>query len=848
MIRFKKIILPLMLLFACTVNGFSQLKDTITVDLPIIDYAVPQKYLLKDIKISGSNHIPSQLIINSSGLVKGDSIYLPSDYVTNAIQTLWGQRYYSDIQAVVELDDEDVYLELILKERPRVSVWEINGATKSNKKELEERLDFRNRTEMSEFALNNSKDIIQRFYSEKGFLNADIKVSQRNDSLIDNYVIVTFDINRNNKMKIKEINIDGNEELSEKKIKSSMSKTREKTLLNLMKSAKFTPTEFETSKAELVDFLHSKGYRDGAVISDSLYTINEKRVGLNVKINEGNKYYYRDISWVGNTKHDSEVLSRILGINKGDTYDRKTMESRLGTDGQSAMEGAMTVSSIYQNDGHLAFNLEAVETVIEGDSIDIEMRMSEGGQFTINEVVISGNNRTHDRVVRRDLYIRPGELYDQSMLVNSIRQIGNLQHFDPEKAVPDIQPVNDELVDIHFNLEEKGSDQFEFSGGWGSGMIVVSAAIAFNNLSLRRLKEKGAWTPYPAGDNQQMRLSIQTNGTYYQGYSLTFLEPWLGGKKPISLSMSAYYSGQKSGYYSSDDYTYVDDSDTDSRFSTIGVSASIGKRLQWPDPYFQVSGELSYQSYLLDEWSSFLIEDGSCNTISFAGTVSRSSVDQSIYPRRGSEVSLKLTATPPWSLMNKSIDWDDEDLDYETRYKWIEYYKVNAAARFFLPMTKNGKLVLMTSAEFGLLGSYNDNNPSPFEGFSVGGDGVTGYTLYGIETIGLRGYDDDALTPYANYGEQARVYSKWVAELRYPVLMEGSTNVYLLAFAEAGNAYSTWKTFQPFNLKRSLGAGVRLYLPIVGMFGIDWGYGFDTTPSSSSVSGGQIHFSMGQTF
>ncbi|MFI3262713.1 MAG: POTRA domain-containing protein [Rikenellaceae bacterium] len=842
--RLEKIILPFVLLFTCTVNGFAQLKDTITVDLPVIDYSIPQKYLLKDIKITGSNHIPSQLIINTTGLTKGDSLYVPSDYITNALQILWGQRYYSDIQAVVEIEDEDLYLEIILKERPRVSLWEIKGASKAEKKELDERLNFRSRNEMSDYALNNSKDIIKRFYSEKGYLNADVNITQRNDSLIDNYVIVTFTVDKKNKMKIKEINIDGNVNLAEKKLKSSMSKTREKTLMNLMKTAKFSEKEFEVSKGELVDYLHSKGYRDGAVISDSMYVINDKRIGLNININEGDKYYYRDISWVGNTKYDAEILDRILAIKKGDTYDRKTMESRIGTDGASAMEGALTVSSLYQNDGHLAFYIEPVETVIEGDSIDIEMRMSEGGQFTINEVVIGGNNRTHDRVVRRDLYIRPGEMYDQSMLINSIRQIGALEHFNAETAVPDINPVSDELVDIRFNLEEKASDQFEFSGGWGSGMFVVSAAVAFNNLSLRRIKEEGAWKPYPAGDNQQLRLSIQSNGAYYQAFSLSFLEPWLGGKKPISLSVSAYYSAQNDSYY----YYSTSYSDSDSKFRTVGVAASIGKRLSWPDPYFQVMGEISYQSYLLQDWSSFLIENGNCNTIAFAGTLMRSSLDQSIFPRRGSEISLKLTATPPWSLIRNDIDWEDEDLDEEIRYKWIEYYKVNASARFFLPMTQSGNLVLMTKAEFGLLGNYNENNPSPFEGFSVGGDGITGYTLYGITDIGLRGYTDGALTPYADYGEQARVYSKWTAELRYPVIMEGSTSVYALAFAEAGNAYSNWKSFQPFNLKRSLGVGVRLYLPIVGMFGIDWGYGFDTTPSSSSVSGSQFHFSMGQNF
>lgn len=836
----KQLVLTLIFTLS-SVSGYSQYKDSTSIQLPVMNYSAPQKYHLKDIKITGAKQINPELIINSSGLRRGDSVYIPSEYISKAIQLLWAQRYYSNVKALVEIDGEDAFLEIILQERPRVSVWEFNGVNKSQKKEIEDRLKLNKRNELSEYALNNSKDIISRYFAEKGYLYPEIIITQRNDSLLNNFVIVTFNIDRKEKVKIQNVDIEGNVNLLEKKLKASMKKTRERSLINILKSAKFSEKEFKNSKVELIDYMQSKGYRDAAVISDSIYKINDKRLGIKMKVYEGDKYYFRNISWIGNAKYTTEQLDRILAIKKGDTYDIKNLRARLGNDGgQSAMEGELTVSSLYQNDGHLAFSADPVETVVEGDSIDIEVRIIEGKQFTVNDVVISGNNRTNDRVVRRELYMRPGELYDQSMLINSIRLIGSMQHFDPEKAVPDIQPVSDQLVDIKFNLVEKPSDQFEISGGWGGGMFVVSAGVTFNNVSLRKAFEKHAWRPYPSGDNQQLKLSIQSNGTYYQAFSFSFLEPWLGGKKPNSLSLSAYYSSENDAMYAWQR--------SDKRFKTIGVSAGLGKRLAWPDPYFQIMGQLSYQTYLLRNWDYFMIKDGTCNTVALTGTISRNSMDQQIYPRRGSEMFFKLAVTPPWSLMNKKKDWSDPKMPNSERYKWIEYYKINAMARFFIPMLPNNKLVLMTKAEFGFLGDYNPNNPSPFEGFTMGGDGVSGYNLYGIQDIGLRGYDDGDLTPLARNGQQARVYSKYVAELRYPIVLQPSSTVYALVFAEAGNAAMSWRKYNPFDLKRSVGVGLRLHLPIIGMFGIDWGYGFDKVNGGNKASGGQFHFSIGQTF
>ena len=828
------------ILFAISaLQGYSQFKDTVDINLPTLDYTTSKKYNIKDIKVTGVKYISPELIISASGLNRGDSVYLPGDYIANALQMLWTQRYYSDIKAIVETEGDDAYLEIVLKERPRVSIWNFTGTTKGEQRELLERLNLRERTELSDYALKNSTDIIKKYYAEKAYLNAEVNITQQNDSILDNFVIVTFNVDKKNKVKIGKINIEGNKELSEKKLKSSMKNTREKSLRNIFKSKKFSESEFENSKQELVDYMQSMGFRDGMIVSDTVYPLNEKRLGIDIKIEEGKKYFYRNISWIGNTKYNSDYLSLVLGVQKGDVYDRKNMIYRLGLDGEAAVEEDLNVMSLYLNEGYLAFNVEPVETIIEGDSIDIEIRMVEGNQFTVNDIGISGNNRVNDRVVRRELYVRPGELYDQSMLITSIRLLGNMGHFNPEKIQPDLQPVGDNMVDLRFNLEEQPSDQFEVSGGWGGGMFVASLGITFNNVSVRKAFQKGAWRPYPSGDNQQVKINVQSNGSYYQAVSLSFLEPWLGGKKPTSFSVSMYYSSESDAIYFWER--------SSSRFRTIGVSVGLGKRLAWPDPYFTLSGELSYQAYNLKDWDYFLIRNGQSNTIAISGTLMRNSTDAQIYPRTGSEMYVKLTLTPPWSLFNGK-DYSNPNMPSNERYKWIEYYKVNAMARWYLPMLSNNKLVLMTRAEFGYLGAYNPDKPSPFEGFSMGGDGVTGYNLYGIQDIALRGYESNALTPYASSGRQAKIYTKYVAELRYPVVMQPSSTVYFLAFAEAGNAFYNWKSFNPFDLKRSAGVGLRLFLPVVGLFGIDWGYGFDRVNGSDSPSGGKISFSFGQNF
>ncbi|MBE9487825.1 MAG: outer membrane protein assembly factor BamA [Bacteroidetes bacterium] len=811
------------------------------------NYLNPKKYILKDVKVSGVNFINPNLIISSMGIIKGDTIDLPGAYITNAIQKLWSQNYYSDVKAFVTVAQDSAYLEFVLKERPRVSTWEIKGVTPSHRKKLlDEVLKLRKSADLSDYTIKNNINSIKKFYVDRGFLNVDVTTTQRNDTIQinnTNFVILTFHVDKKEKVKIKEIFFEGQKDLKESQLKSAMKNTKEKTLRNFFKTAKFNKVKFDADKMILIDYMNSKGYRDATFISDSLYVINEKRVGLKIKLYEGKKYFYRNISWTGNVKYTKEQLNKLLNTKRGEVYDKKNLYNRLGLDGESIMKGEMNISSIYKDDGHLAFKIEPVETVISGDSIDIDIRISEGKQYRINDVRISGNTRTNDRVIRRELDSRPGELYSQALIVNSLRRISSMGHFT-DQIIPDIQPISDGLVDVKFILEERPTDQLEVSGGWGGGMFVASVGVTFNNVAMRNIFKKDAWTPYPAGDNQKLNLRFQTNGSYYSSFQFSFLEPWLGGKRPNSLNVSSYYSRQTDAYYAFQKAT--------ASFSTIGVSASFGKRLSWPDPFFVFTTSVNYQSYLLDNWKNyFIIQDGQSNIISFQAQISRNSVDHPIYPRHGSEFRVSATFTPPYSMFRSDDFYNDSVNDKEDYYKWIEYYKIEAGYKWHFPMLAEDKLVLMARADFGYLGHYKNtkNAMSPFEGYSVGGDGVSGYDIYGVSDIALRGYSDGALTPSANSGgDQAKSYTRYSVELRYPFVMESSTSVFGYVFAEGGNAYKGWRDFDPFDLKKSLGVGVKLFLPMVGMLGIDWGYGFDSPVEGKPKSGSNFHFSIGQTF
>ena len=831
-------------LFALTsIPVFAQIDSTAQVqNAPMLDYNAPKKYIVNNVKVSGIKYYDPQMIISISGLNKGDTIVVPSDFISSTLTKIWNQRLYSDVQILTEPVGDSVNVEIVLKERPRVYNWSIVGVRKGQKDDLLETLKLKKGGELSDFGINSSKDAIRKYFREKGFYNADVDVRLQNDTTMENVVNVTFVVNKNARVKIGEIKFEGNENFADRRLRGSLKKTHQKSI-NFFKGAKLKQKEYEADKENLIDFYNSKGYRNATIVKDSIYKINDKRIGIKMTVDEGNKFYYRNVTWTGNSVYKTEELNNKLAIKKGDTYDKKTLHKRLGIGKEDNAED-LSVNSEYQNSGYLFSRIDPGEEVIGEDSIDLNIKIYEGKQARINDVKISGNRRVNDEVIRRELYVRPGELYNRSLLMATIRQLNQMQHFDPEKTFPDIQPVSDELVDIGFPLEEIASDKFEVSGGWGSNMFVGSVGIQLNNLSLKNFFKKDAWRPYPHGQNQQLAIRGQTNGSYYKAFNLSFTEPWLGGKKPNSLTVGFYYSDESDAYYAWQK--------GNKHFRTIGVSAGIGRRLSWPDRNFTLYHELSYQAYNLKDWTNFLVENGTSNIIALKTVFGRSTVDSPIYPRSGSDFSIALTLTPPYSLFQKNVDYADPNLPDHKRYKWIEYHKWQLKAQWFYPLSSNNKLVLMARAEMGYLGSYNKNKPSPFEGFDVGGDGMSGYNVYGVEIIGLRGYENSALTPYSyttdGRRDYARAYNKYTMEIRYPIILKPSSNIYGLVFAEGGNAFRSWKEFDPFRIKRSLGVGARIYLPIVGMLGVDWGYGFDKAVGATKRSGSQIHFMIGTQF
>ena len=856
---FGKIFTAAVTFVLCCTNIFAQEQnpaDTAASSKPAFPENAPmmrqdgsQKlYYIRDINIHGVQYLNSDILKSSAGLIAGDSIYLPSNFIANAISRLWSQRFFSDVKIGAQIEGDSLDLEVFLKERPRVNNWDFEGISKGKKKDLLEKLKLKRGSELSDYIIDKNKKLIKAYWSEKAFRNTEVDVRITNDTLRPQMVNVTFLIDRKNKVKIGKINFTGNEQFKDKRLRRTFKKTHQKSI-NIFRGAKLNENDYEEDKDLLIDFYNSRGYRNATIVRDSIYPINDKRLGIDLEVSEGNKYYIRNVSWVGNSVYETNDLQQMFGVSKGDTYDKKSMHKRLGI-GKETDPEAMSVSSLYQNNGYLMSQIEPAETIIAPDSIDIEVKVFEGKQFTINEVGITGNQRVDDEVIRRELDTRPGELYNRALLMRTIRLLGSMGHFNPEAIMPDIKPVSNELVNINWPLEEQASDQFNIAGGWGSGTFVGSVGITLNNLSIKNTFKKGAWRPYPMGQNQRLSLSAQTNGTYYKAFAFSFTDPWMGGKKPNSFTLSAHFSEQNNAYYVWQTSTQY--------FRTYGVAAGLGKRLNWPDPYFTFYAEASYERYALKNWSSFVMTNGAANLASIKLVFGRNSVDQPIYPRRGSEFSASVQATLPYSLWdgkdykkleqiaNSSNSTSAEaDRANQERYRWVEFHKWQFKAQWFQSFLKNSNLVLMLKAEMGYLGSYNKYKVSPFERYEVGGDGMSGYNIYGIDIIAMRGYEDGALDPGSNY---SRGYNKYTAELRYPIILKPSSQIYVLGFLEGGNAFDSWKKFSPFKIKRSAGFGVRLYLPVVGMLGIDWGYGFDAPANSSTKSGSQFHFVLGQQF
>ncbi|MFR9522998.1 MAG: outer membrane protein assembly factor BamA [Rikenellaceae bacterium] len=803
---------------------------------PVLEGTTPKQYLIRKVNVHGVKTIDHNILRSSIGLIEGDSIFLPSNSIATAIQSLWSQRLYADVQMGATLDGDQVEIDIMLQERPRVFNWKFEGISNSKQKELyDDILKLRRNTELSDYVIDKNTKLIREYFAEKGFLNVEVNVKIENDPVRETMVNVTFVIDRKEKVRVGEIIFEGNEVFDDKRLRRTFKKTHQKSW-NFFQNSKFKEEEFEADKQYLVDFYNSQGYRNATILSDTIYDINAERVGIKLRVSEGNKYYIRNISWVGNSIYPTEQLEMMFGVHSGDSYDKKSMDKRLGI-GAEANPDEMSISTLYQNEGYLMSMIEPAETIIGADSIDLELKIYEGRPFTINDVTIAGNITVDDEVVRREIYTHPGELYNRSLLMRTIQLLNAMGQFNPENIIPDIRPVSSSEVNIGFTLEEQSSNQINIAGGWGSGTFVGSAGITLNNISTDNFFKKESWRPYPMGKNQSISLSAQTNGTYYKAASLSFMDPWLGGRKPNSFSASFYYSDQNDAYYSYQTPTAY--------FRTTGVAAGLGKRLSWPDPYFSLYGELSYENYSLLDWgTTFVMSDGSANMTSIKFVLSRNSVDQQIYPRRGSSFSVSTEVTPPFSLLDGK-DYSDDTMSDQDRYRWIEYHRWELKSDWYQTLSSNDKLVVMVSADLGYLGYYDENKVSPFNRFEVGGDGMSGYSVYGIDVIGLRGYEDGALDPDSSY---SLGYNKYTMELRYPIILQPSSQIYVLGFLEGGNGFSSWKDFSPFNIKRSAGVGVRLNLQVVGMLGIDWGYGFDPATGYTEKSGSQFHFVLGQQF
>ena len=672
---------------------------------PMLDYeSTPKTYIVKDINVSGSNS--KGIVDRLLGIEKGDTIQLPSNYISSTISKLWSSQNFSDIQIYAEPEGDSVNLEIVLKERPRVYKWDVEGIRKGQRDELFETLSLDGK-QLSDFILNSSKDAIQRFFKEKGFYNTEVTYRIEDHESVNNTVNVIFVVDKNRRVKVGKITFEGNEAISDGKLRGSMKKIHQKSI-NFFRNSKLKSKELEEDKENIVDYYNSKGYRNAAILSDSVYAIKDNRIGLVFRVEEGNKFYYRNVTWTGNSIYETEELNNILAIRKGDTYDKKTLYKRLGLGKEDNPDDMTSVNSRYQNNGYLFSRIDPGEEVVGEDSIDLNIKIYEGKQAKINEVDISGNLKVYDKVIRRELYVRPGELYNRSLLMATIRQLNQMGHFNPETMMPDVQPVegSSELVNIGFPLEEISNDRFEVSGGWGSGMFVGSVGVTLNNISIKNFFKKGAWRPYPHGQGQQLAIRAQSNGSYYKALSLSFTEPWLGGRKPNSFTVGLFYSDESNAYYAWQSGT--------KHFRTLGASIGWGRRLSWPDRNFTMYHELSYEAYNLKDWTSFIVENGTSNIIALKTVFSRNTVDSPIYPRTGSEFSISLALTPPYSLF-QNIDYSDQNLSDQQRYKWIEYHKWQLKAQWFYPLTNNNKLVLMAKAEMGYLGAYNKHKLSPFE-------------------------------------------------------------------------------------------------------------------------------------
>ncbi|MFH1004425.1 MAG: outer membrane protein assembly factor BamA [Bacteroidota bacterium] len=804
-----------------------------------LNYSKPKEYEIAGVTITGASYLDNAVLKSIANLQVGDKIKIPGDAISTAIKNLWKESFFENVQVIAtKVQGKNIFLEIQVKEYPRLSKFSFKGVKKGEADDLREKIHLNRGKVVTENLIVTTKHIVMEHLIDKGYMNATVVVVQEKDSILPNSVNMYIKVRKGPKVRIKEIKFTGNIAFKESKLRRTMKETKRKIWYNVFNSGILIESEYKKDKNKIIEKYETKGFRDAHILKDSIYNIDNSHLGIVINIDEGKKYYFRYITWVGNSKYSSKELTKVLGIKRGDVFNRSLLESHLFMNPNS-----MDVSSLYMDDGYLFFQITPVEILVEGDSIDMEMRIYEGKQATINRVTVKGNTKTNDHVIMREITTRPGQLFRRSDVIRSQRELSVLGYFDTEKmGVNPIPHPENGTVDIEYTVEEKSSDQLELSGGFGQGRVVGSLGVSFNNFSTRNIFKKGAWTPLPSGDGQRMSIRAQSNGVYYQSFNMSFTEPWLGGKKPNSLSITPYFNIVSNGLEKGNPQRGV--------LQIFGTAVGLGRRKKIPDDFFFAQYEANYQLYVLNNYRSvFSFADGKANNLNLKYTISRNSVDDLIYPKSGSQISFSSQFTPPYSLfktwMGKQIDYTE--LSDKEKYKWVEYFKIKFTSVWYTKLV--GKLVLYNRLGYGFLGYYNKKlGLTPFERFFLGGSGLTGYNpLDGREIIAMRGYDDGVVFDFAKSGENTGGASiaKYTMELRFPISLNPSATIYGLAFAEAGNSWATIRNFNPFDIKRSAGIGLRFFLPMFGMLGFDYGWRFNDIPFHPGMQKSQFHFTIG---
>jgi outer membrane protein insertion porin family len=837
-------------IFFSSVLGFSQVQTISGNSSDTIDYSNPKEYLIAGLIVEGAPNLDNNLIMSVSGLATGQKIRIPGDAISEAIMNLWKQGIFGDVQIVADkIMGDKIFLRILVLELPRLSRFTFKRGTvsKSEADDIRDKIAINRGKPLNEATYQFVKNQIKDFYIEKGYIDTKVELITQTDTAAPNSIILTIDVQKGPKVKIGEITFVGATEFKKGKLFRTMKETKRKRWWNVFNSGKFYENEFEKDKQFIVDKYYGKGYRDAKVVRDSIYRISPNRIGIYVFVNEGKKYYFRNISFVGNSIFKTKDLMQNLGIKKGDVYNQELLDSRLYMSANGS-----DVSSLYLDKGYLFFSLQPVEVLVENDSIDLEIRIYEGKQATVNKVTVIGNTKTNDKVIMREVRTKPGQLFSRSDIIRTQRELSILGYFDAEKM--QVNPKPNPLtgtVDIEYVVEERPNDQLELSGGFGGGRVVGTLGLSFNNFSMQNMFRKGTWTPLPSGDGQRLSLRAQSTGLFFQSYNFSFTEPWLGGKKPNSLSVNFFYSAQSNGKTRRiKNSNGVKVPNTERRGVDIwGATIGLGKRLKKPDDYFSIFGDVTYNYYVLDNYGqTFIFADGFANNLNFNFVISRNSLDafETDYVTNGSKITLSTGITPPWSRLSGK---DLRDATDQEKYKWIEYYKFKFTTSFFRPLVGKGKKSLVANLRmgYGLLGYYNPQiGTSPFERFYLGGSGLSGFALDGREIIALRGYDDNSVFTSDVFNNRGMAtIAKYTFELHYPLSLNPQAMIYALTFAEAGNSWPSLKEFKPFNVKRSAGVGVRVFLPMFGLLGLDYGWPFDNDMFIKSSPKGQFHFTIG---